>query len=173
MAELKHTSYELKQMQSLPLDIKIKMTCRRIQEWYDYWEGDVYVSFSGGKDSTVLMDLVRNKCGLKDVPIVFVDTGLEFPEIKKMGKKYANVILKPEMNFKEILKKCGYPVISKEVALTVEGSNKFLRERERESIINTPTTIEELQDWENIPRILKRMLGILAKDNKSITLSTL
>ena len=78
------------------------------------------------------MDLVRNKCGLKDVPIVFVDTGLEFPEIRKMGKKYANVILKPEMNFKEILKKCGYPVISKEVASTVEGSNKFLREREIE-----------------------------------------
>ena len=32
---------------------------RRIMEWYDYWDGQVYVSFSGGMDSTVLLALVR------------------------------------------------------------------------------------------------------------------
>ena len=134
MAELKHTANELRQMQSLPLDIKIQMSCRRIKEWYNYYQGDVYVSFSGGKDSTVLMDLVKNKCGLKDVPVVFVDTGLEFPEIKEFARKYADVVLRPEKNFKEVLTECGYPVISKEVALTVEGANNYLdgRERERE-----------------------------------------
>lgn len=119
MAELRHTANELKQMQSLPLDIKVKMTCRRIQEWYDYWEGDVYISFSGGKNSTVLMDLVRNKCGLKDVPIVFVDTGLEYPEVKEFAKKYATEVLKPKKNFKEILKDVGYPIISKNIANTI------------------------------------------------------
>lgn len=46
-------------MQSLPLNIKIQMTKRRIREWYEYWEGQVYVSFSGGKDSTVLLHMVR------------------------------------------------------------------------------------------------------------------
>lgn len=119
MAELRHTVNELKQMQSLPLDIKIKMSCRRIQEWYDYWEGDVYVSFSGGKDSTVLMDLVKNKCGLKDVPIVFVDTGLEFPEVRKFARSKADIVLKPEKNFVQVLTDYGYPVLSKELSLYI------------------------------------------------------
>lgn len=132
MAEPKHTANELKQMQSLPLDIKVQMSCRRIKEWYDYWEGDVYISFSGGKDSTVLMDLVVNKCGLKDIPIVFVDTGLEYPEIKEFTKQYANVVLRPEKNFKEVLTDVGYPVISKEVALTVEGANDYIEGKKKD-----------------------------------------
>lgn len=45
----KHTSYDLAQMQSLPLEQKVIMSQRRIQEWYDYWDGQVYVSFSGGQ----------------------------------------------------------------------------------------------------------------------------
>ena len=56
---MKHEIWELKQMQSMPLDIKIKMTETRIRDWYEYWGGEVYVSFSGGKDSTVLLDIVR------------------------------------------------------------------------------------------------------------------
>ena len=53
-----HSAYDLKQMQSLPLEAKILMTQRRIRDWYDYWNGEVYVSFSGGKDSTVLKHIV-------------------------------------------------------------------------------------------------------------------
>lgn len=137
MSEAKHTKRDLIQMQSLPLDIKIQMSCRRIREWYEYWQGDVYVSFSGGKDSTVLVDLVRNKCGLKDVPIVFVDTGLEYPEVREFARERADVVLRPEMSFMQVIKKYGYPVISKEVASKVEYSKKYLnklseRERERE-----------------------------------------
>ena len=36
--------WELKQKQSLPLEAKIAMTLRRIREWYEYWDGNVYVS---------------------------------------------------------------------------------------------------------------------------------
>ena len=52
----KHTLSDLRQMQSLPLEAKIRMTERRITEWYEAFDGNVYVSFSGGKDSTVLLD---------------------------------------------------------------------------------------------------------------------
>ena len=56
----KHMPYDLAQMQSLPLEAKIVMTQQRIRQWYDYWDGQVYVSFSGGKDSTyVLYKLVK------------------------------------------------------------------------------------------------------------------
>ena len=169
MAELRHTANELKQMQSLPLDIKIRMSCRRIQEWYDYWEGDVYVSFSGGKDSTVLMDLVRNQCGLKDVPIVFIDTGLEFPEIKEFAKRYATEILRPKKSFKEILTDVGYPVISKDVALKIEYAKKYLNsltECERKRALAPITQKEQLNDYVFDYGCLRKVLGIETNDGK-------
>lgn len=127
MAENKHNAGDLAQMQSLPLKAKIQMTKRRIIDWYEYWDGQVYVSFSGGKDSTVLVDLVRNACGLKDVPLVFVDTGLEYPEIREFVKSFDNVTwLKPKMNFKQVIEKYGYPFISKEVCECVSGAKKYL-----------------------------------------------
>ncbi len=125
----KHEPYALKQRQSLPLEAKIIMTQQRIRQWYDYWDGQVYVSFSGGKDSTVLKHIVDNTPGVYDVPAVFVNTGLEYPEIQqfvrniKAGKwdcfNSDVVILRPEMRFDEVLKSYGYPVISKENSLYI------------------------------------------------------
>ena len=66
--------WQLKQMQELPLEVKILKTQQRIREWYEKFEGKVYVSFSGGKDSTVLLDLARSV--YRDIPSVFIDTGL-------------------------------------------------------------------------------------------------
>ena len=52
----KHTINDLYQMQALPLSLKIRMTQRRIRDWVEYYGKDgVYVSFSGGKDSTGLL----------------------------------------------------------------------------------------------------------------------
>lgn len=110
--ENKHTKDDLIQMQSLPLSAKILMTKRRIRDWYDYWNGEVYVSFSGGKDSTVLLHIVRQL--YPDVEAVFVDTGLEYPEIRQFVKTFNNVtILRPKIRFDEVIKKYGYPIISK------------------------------------------------------------
>lgn len=117
--ENKHSSGDLKQMQSLPLSAKIRMSQRRIKEWYDHWDGQVYVSFSGGKDSTVLKHLVETTPGVYDVPVVFVDTGLEYPEVRRFATERADVVLRPEMRFDEVIKTYGYPVASKEVAQIV------------------------------------------------------
>lgn len=61
-----HTKEELWQMQALPLRTKIKMSQQRILEWYEKHDGLVYVSFSGGKDSTVLKHLVETTPGIRE-----------------------------------------------------------------------------------------------------------
>lgn len=120
----RHTAYDLRQMQSMSLDAKIVMTQERIRQWYDHWDGQVYVTFSGGKDSTVLKHIVDGM--YDDVPAVFVNTGLEYPEIQQFVRevkagKYGCFntdveIIRPEMRFDEVIKTYGYPVVSKEVA---------------------------------------------------------
>lgn len=130
MSENKYTHEDLKTMQSWSLERKIRVTQTRIIEWYQHHEGKVYVSFSGGKDSTVLLDLVRRI--YPDVPAVFFDTGLEYPEIRKFVKSVENVeSFRPSRTFPDVVKRFGYPVISKEVARNISsgrnGSEYSLR----------------------------------------------
>lgn len=113
--------------QAYPLDLKIRLTQRRIREWVSYYgvEG-VYVSFSGGKDSTVLLDIVRKM--YPTVEAVFCDTGLEFPEIRSFVKGFDNVtILRPKKRFDEIIREYGYPFIGKKQADTIIGARNSLR----------------------------------------------
>lgn len=113
------TNDDLKTMQAWPLDRKIRVSQTRIMEWYRRWDGNVSVNFSGGKDSTVLLDMARRV--YPDIEAVFVDTGLEYPAIREFVKTKENVnILKPKMNFKKVLDTYGYPVVSKEVSEAVK-----------------------------------------------------
>lgn len=129
-------NWQLKQRQNLELPIKIKRTKQKIKEWYKKNDKKVYVSWSGGLDSTVLAHIAREI--YPDIPLVFSNTGLEYPEIvefvfSKINNKnnykekkengylvrfYENniVILRPKMNFKKVIEKYGYPVISKRTA---------------------------------------------------------
>ena len=104
----------LKQMQALPLRAKVIKSQMRIREWYEYFNGQVCVSFSGGKDSTVLASLVHDL--YPDVPLVFCNTGLEYPEIQAFAKKMGAEFVRPKMSFSEVISEYGYPIISKENA---------------------------------------------------------
>jgi 3'-phosphoadenosine 5'-phosphosulfate sulfotransferase (PAPS reductase)/FAD synthetase len=99
------------------------MSLARIKEWYNYWDGMVYVAFSGGKDSTVLLHLVRRQ--FPDVPAVFINTGLEYPEIRQFVNTVENVVqFRPAMPFDEVIDKYGYPVVSKEVSQKVDDARR-------------------------------------------------
>lgn len=109
--------WQLRQRQSLPLD------------------GNVYVSFSGGKDSTVLLHLVRSL--FSSVPAVFVDTGLEYPEIRDFVKTIDNVEwLRPKMPFNQVIEKYGYPVISKENSQKIYEARTTKSDKLRNKRIN-------------------------------------
>lgn len=82
---MKHTRQDLKIMQGWSLERKIRVTQTRIMEWYMRYDGQVFISFSGGKDSTVLLDLARRV--YPDIPAVYVDTGLEYPELRDFVKR--------------------------------------------------------------------------------------
>lgn len=129
-----HTRERLKALQALPLDRKIGFTCARITEWYNHYKGKVYVSFSGGKDSTVLLHIARTL--FPDIKAMYVDTGLEYPEIKEFVKTFENVdIVRPKMTFTQVIDKFGYPVIGKEVAECIydvrrsDGTNYAYRQQ--------------------------------------------
>ena len=119
MNDLRHYAGELEQMQSLPLEIKIRMTKMRIQQWVYAFSGEAYI----GKDSTVLLNIAREV--FPNLPAVFCDTGLEYPEIREFVKRFENVVwLKPQMNFRQVIQKYGYPLISKSVANTLRGGHE-------------------------------------------------
>ena len=122
----KHTISDLYQMQSLPLSAKIRMTEYRIREWVEYYGDDgVYISFSGGKDSTVLLDIARKM--YPKIGAVYVDTGLEYPEVKEFVKQHENIeIIRPKMNFRQVIIKYGYPMIGKETAGCVYGARRYM-----------------------------------------------
>ena len=132
------TKEDLKRFQAESLNAKFHRTLANVSEWYSWWNYEVYVSFSGGKDSTVIADICARWCKVMDKPLylVFVNTGLEYPEIQKFVRRYAQYlsdkygievvleVLQPKMRFDEVIKKYGYPIISKEVSNTIEGAKR-------------------------------------------------
>lgn len=136
----RHTIQDLQELQALSLDLKVALTKQRIREWVRYFgEASVYVSFSGGKDSTVLLDIVREE--YPNVTAMFVDVPTQYPELREFVKTYDNVdIVKPKISFAEVCKKYGFPLISKEVSESVQGARKYLT-----SLIESKTVLTDRQ----------------------------
>lgn len=136
------TKDDLKRFQAESLDEKFQRSLAKIAEWYSRWNNEVYVSFSGGKDSTVLADICAKWCKIigKPLYLVFVNTGLEYPEIQKFVKEYAEYlrnkydievvldIVRPKMRFDEVIKTYGYPIIGKRQANAVSLARKNLED---------------------------------------------
>lgn len=130
-----HDAERLKELQALDLNHKIMITQTRIIEWYEKFNGNVYISFSGGKDSTVLLHIARQL--YPNIPAVFSNTGLEYYEIQKFAKQMGATFIAPKIRFDEVVSTYGYPLISKEVSEAIYYARRICSqpvqvERERE-----------------------------------------
>ena len=159
----KHTMQELYQWQALPLNIKVLMTAERIRNWVnEFGEDGVYLSFSSGKDSTVLGHIIRVVCGYKNIPFVFVDVPTQYPELKQFAKTFDNlVILKPKISFAEVCEKYGFPMISKEVSNCVSGARKYVKYLDSQKSNNTILTDRQTdrQTELNVIKLLQYVFG--------------
>lgn len=91
---------------------------RAVNEKYGL-EGNAYLSFSGGKDSTALSRLLDMALPGNRIPRVFIDTGIEYLDVKAfvaslMEKDDRFVAIKPSAPVKQVLERYGYPFKSKE-----------------------------------------------------------
>lgn len=132
----------LRQFQALPLTAKITMSKNRIYAWYEHFDGKVCVSFSGGKDSTVLAHLVHSI--FPEVPLVFANTGLEYPEIQAFAKKMGAEFVRPKMSFSEVISTYGYPIISKENAEAIYYARRI---KNGGGVLNTERPAESGTNW--------------------------
>lgn len=92
-------------------------------------EHNAYLSFSGGKDSTILHHLLDKALPNNRIPRVFINTGIEYNDIVAFVTELAEhddrfVILKPSVPIKPMLEKYGYPFKSKEHSLYVQQFQK-------------------------------------------------
>jgi 3'-phosphoadenosine 5'-phosphosulfate sulfotransferase (PAPS reductase)/FAD synthetase len=136
------TKEAAKSLLALDLEDKVITSYEKLDEWYTAWGGQCYVSFSGGKDSTVLSYLAARYLSSFRTPpwplnLVFVNTGLEYPEIQKFVNEYADwlrrefprvnvnlVRLRPKMNIRQVVTKYGYSIVGKDVAHRIETARR-------------------------------------------------
>lgn len=93
-------------------------------EWQDEQGETQETKLSWARAAGVVQRLV-DEGRYPDIPAVYVDTGLEYPELRDFVKTKDNVIwLRPRYPFTQILEKYGYPIISKEVSDVINGARK-------------------------------------------------
>lgn len=117
----KMTVVELRERQSWTLEQKIDHSLGTIEAFVNRMGGEdkVYVSFSGGKDSTVLFHLARRI--YPNILGVFCNTGNEYPDIIKFVRQTqsegANIkIIRPIITPRKVWEKYGFPLVGKEIS---------------------------------------------------------
>lgn len=122
-----------------------------------YGEENFYISFSGGKDSTVLSKLVDMAIPSNDIPRVYADTGIELNMIRDFVYNMAEwdwriEIIKPSTPIIPMLEAEGYPFKSKEHSLYV---SEYQRMGERSAYYTRYLFPEETRKSYGCPKILR------------------
>lgn len=119
-----------------------------IEQKKGYGDDEAFVSFSGGKDSTVVSDLVIRALGMPNIIHIFGDTTLEFPMTNEYAQRFKKAHPKTpflaaknkEKNFYDMCETIGPPsrvmrwcctvfktgAITKKINATFKNRNKIL-----------------------------------------------
>ena len=112
----KYTQAELAELQSKDLDFKIEWARARIQGALEK-SSCPSCAFSAGKDSTVLLHLLRQY--KSDIITIYGNTTIEFPECIKFAHRLRdewNLVYyeaKPEITFWQVVEEYGWPLMGK------------------------------------------------------------
>lgn len=145
-------------------------------------ENNAYISFSGGKDSTILHYLIDMAIPNNRIPRVFINTGIEYNDIAKFVKELAEqddrfIILKPTQPIKPMLEKYGYPFKSKQHSHNI---NVFQNNREQikelmHKIKENPNLLESYDFIHNLPigakTIIKYYYGVRERKRDLLVLN--
>ena len=121
------TTDELHSRQQWTLAQKIDHSLGVIDQFIARMDGKVYLSFSGGKDSTVLLHL----CEIikPDIKCVFVNTGCESMDVvrfvEKMKASHNIEVIRPKMTPRQVWAKYGFPLVSKDQAFKIDIVRKY------------------------------------------------
>lgn len=122
----------------------------------EYGEEHCYISFSGGKDSTVVSELFDLAIPNNKIKRVFSDTGIEYTSIRDFVLDKAKnddriVILKPKKNIVKCLEEDGYPFKSKLHSKYVDiyqrlgmrtSVLRYVEKRDKNSEYNCPNILQ-------------------------------
>lgn len=126
------TSAELRSRMAWTLEQKIDHTIGTVESFIARTGKTPYVSFSGGKDSTVLLDICRRFVS-RNMKAVFDNTGNEYPEIVQFVRTMENVtIITPKLSIRQIIANNGFPLLSKETARGIRQAKTTKSERLRD-----------------------------------------
>ena len=135
-------------MQARPFETKIQVTTAKFLEFCQKTDYNVSLSFSGGADSSVLLDMFakfwsiqKEQHGNKPLLVIYANTSNEFVAMPKHVKAFCKYIeqkynividlhiVRAKTNFFDVVRTEGYPVASKKVARMIRDVKEFLDER--------------------------------------------
>lgn len=146
------TQKELRDRQNWKLSQKVQHSMDVISTFVERMGGvdKVYVSFSGGKDSTVLLDIARRL--YPDILAVFCMTGNEYPDICRFVREKKNSgeniqIIRPKITPREVWEKYGFPLVSKEISRYVHDVRTNPNSKESQLRLSKDTRFGISNKW--------------------------
>lgn len=116
---------KLKILQSLPLEFKIRKAIQTLEAAADrYGIDNLILAYSGGRDSEVLSHLIAH-VWKKRILHIFSNTTCEYPEtLQRIQEKFKEedidiVMVSPDMSFSQVVKRYGFPMISKNISKSI------------------------------------------------------
>lgn len=132
-----------------------------------------YISFSGGRDSTILHYKIDEVFPNNRIPRVFIDTGIEYQYIRDFVLELAKnddrfIILKPSQPIKQMLDKYGYPFKSKQHShnYSIYCNNKEEIHKVMQMIKDNPKLKEDYNFIHNLPKGVKTIVKYLTGERE-------